>query len=112
MIFISFPLALVFLGFIIYLALSKKSSPLIRLAALIAIGVIILAVIVCLIIIFAGFEPAAKTGVPADFVFEEPAVPANNLFPIIILAVFILVLLGTVVFLALREQRRVKQEDE
>jgi cytochrome bd-type quinol oxidase subunit 2 len=104
------PLALVFLGFIVYLALSKKSSPLVRLAAIIALAVIILAIIVCMIIIFSaqGAEPGAE---PVDFITDEPVAPAsNNYFSVIFFLVFIIVLLGIVLILSLREQRKSTKE--
>jgi cytochrome bd-type quinol oxidase subunit 2 len=104
-------LALLFLGFIVYLALSKKSSRMVRLAALIALAVIILAITVCMIIIFSAQEAGADAG-PVDFVTGEPAASVSNNFNIIILAIFVLALLGAVIILSLREQRKALKEKD
>jgi heme/copper-type cytochrome/quinol oxidase subunit 4 len=110
--FVIGPPALVILALIIYFGLSKKSAPLVRLAALIAIGVIILTGLVCLIIILNSLEPGVKAGPPAGFLAGAPAIPVqDNLVIFITLVAFIIVLLGMVVFMSLREQRRKKDEN-
>jgi heme/copper-type cytochrome/quinol oxidase subunit 2 len=102
-------LAAVSLGAIIYVALSKKSGPRTRVAALIALGLMILSLIVCLVIIFGG---AAGAGgdivIPLDPPEEKTVPPGNDLWVFLAFAVFLIVLFVVVAVLSLRERRRAK----
>jgi ABC-type lipoprotein release transport system permease subunit len=111
MLFVIIPVSIVLLGVIIYLALSPKSAKMVRLAALCALGAIMLSVIICVIIIFAGMGGAEEEPVMPDFLTAEAPVPATqgNPIAIILLAVFMLAFLGIIVFLSMRERKR--QED-
>jgi hypothetical protein len=108
MLFVIIPLSLVLLGMIIYIALSPKSSKMHRLAALCALGAIMLSVIVCVIIIFANQGGESEEPVMPDFLAAEPipAAPQGNFVAVLLLAVFLLAFLGVVVFLAMRERKR------
>jgi ABC-type phosphate transport system permease subunit len=107
MLFVIIPISLVLLGVIIYLALSPKSSKMVRLAALCALGAIMLSVIVCVIIIFAGQTGATEEPVMPDFLAAEPPPPPQgNSIAILLLAVFMVVFLGIIVFLSMRERKR------
>jgi hypothetical protein len=108
MLFVIIPLSAALLGVIIYFALSPKSSKALRVTALIALGVIILSMLVCLIIIIAGLGSTGKEPVMPDFLAQEapPAAAQGNFFILFLLAAFLLVFLGVVVFLSLRERKR------
>jgi heme A synthase len=108
MFFVIIPIALGFLGAIVYFALSKKSSRFVRLAALIALGVVILSVLVCGLIILLSLGGGTEEPVMPDFfVTEQPEAPAKtNTFIIALVMIFLLVFLGMVVFFSLKEQRK------
>jgi hypothetical protein len=97
-----FPLAA-----IIYVALSKKTGPRTRIAALAALAVMFLSVIVCGILIFSG-TALVRTGnlVPADLPVENPAAPAADGGILLAFIVFMAVLFAVVAVLSFREQRR------
>jgi heme/copper-type cytochrome/quinol oxidase subunit 2 len=95
------------LAAIIYAALSKKTGPRTKIAALIALAVMLLTVIVCLVIIFGG--PAlVKTDefLPVDIPADKPAAPANDLWILLGFITFMIVLFAAVAVLSFREQRR------
>ena len=99
-------LSLGLLGVIIYFAVSPKSSRLLRLSAIIALGVIGLALIICGIIILIG--PAEDEDVISFPVFPDISPPVkkiNNVSDIIILAVLLL-FVGFVMFRAMKEQKK------
>ena len=102
-------ISVIILSAIIYLAISRRSSFQVRIAALVALGAMIITVIICLFRIFMA-PAAAKTPLYPDMPPPEPARPPNTmgliLTVIILLGVFMLIL-----FLSLREQRRVAKEE-
>jgi amino acid transporter len=103
-------LAAVPLGAITWAALSKKSGPRTRIAALIALAVMILTVIVCLVLIFGG--PAlVKTDevLPADLPVGNPSAPANDWWILLAFIVFLFALFTAMVVLLFREQRRLRK---
>jgi len=96
----------VFAG-VIYLAVSKKSDFKVRLAALIALGLMVLTVIVSIILIFgvAVGEPDATVWLDMPPPDTPPQTgPNNNALWMFI--VFLLVMFFLVLILSLREQRR------
>lgn len=107
MLFVIIPLSVVLLGVIVYFALSPRSSKMLRLSALGALGAIMLSVVICVIIIAVGMETANEEPVMPDFLAAEPpqAAAEGNLAALFILAAFLLALLGTIIFLSLRERR-------
>ncbi|MDR3192934.1 MAG: hypothetical protein LBT87_07705 [Treponema sp.] len=108
MLFVIIPIALGFLGVIVYFALSKESSRIVRLAALIALGAVILSVLVCGIIVLLSLGDGGGEAVMPDFLaVEEPEPPTKtNTFVLVIVMLFLLAFLGMVVFLSLKEQRK------
>jgi cytochrome bd-type quinol oxidase subunit 2 len=108
MLFVIIPLSVVLLGVIVYFALSRESSKALRLTALTALGAIILSVLICVIIIFAGMDFGAREPVMPDFLAAEPvpAAPRENFFTLFLLAIFIIAILGMVIVLSLRERKR------
>jgi len=107
MLIISIIFGLCIFGVMAYLALSKKSRFWIRVAALIALGMMILAVIISILVIISG--PAVvirekvqgESGIP----IEPPATAEASLgylfFIFFLLAIFVMVLV-----LAIREHKR------
>jgi nitric oxide reductase large subunit len=108
MLFIIIPLAVVFLGMRVYFALSGSTPRIVRIAALIALGAVILSVLVCGIIIMLSLGEGSSEPAMPEFLIQEQAAPPvkSNLLPMAILAVFLLSFLALVVFLSLREQRK------
>jgi len=95
----------VFAG-IAYLAISKKSSFKVRIAALAALGLMVLTIIVCIFIIFGVPVVEAGEAVVLDMPPTDMPPPAESggnvllMFVFFLLAMFVLVLV-----LSLREQR-------
>ncbi|MDR1986921.1 MAG: hypothetical protein LBP88_08135 [Treponema sp.] len=104
------PLILVSVGLfilIVYFALSKQSSLLIKRTAVIALILIGIAVAVSLYLIFS--EPAVILGprVPAEIPLEKPVpVKAVRAIPIAAGAILLLLFIALIVYIALRDQRR------
>ena len=99
------------LGLIIFFAVSPKSSRLLRLSAIIALGAICLSIIICGIIIFIG--PAQDPRVVPLPVFPDSPAPAEesrNRVADIIIPVALLLLLGLVIVKASRDQRKMPAE--
>jgi heme A synthase len=95
------------LGVMVYLALSKKSRYWIRVAALIALGVMILSVIVCLIAILSGRAAVVGNQFIADMPLPvEPPRSAGNLLAYVIMIIFLLTLFIVVLILSIQEQRK------
>ena len=108
MLVVSIVIGLGILGVMVYLALSKKSRFWIRVAALVALGLMIAAVIVSLIIILLGMVSVVKDSIIVDPDIP-PAPPAEgNSVLILIFILFLIALFVTVLILSLREQRRKK----
>jgi len=96
---------IVFAG-VIYLALSKRSSFKIRLAALVALALMVLAVIVSIFLIFGVVvvEPGATvlTDIPPP---ETPPPTGTNNELLLMFIVFLIAMFILVLVLSLREQR-------
>jgi hypothetical protein len=107
MLFTVIPVAVIILGAMIYLALSKKTGPAIRIAALIALGLMVVSVIVCLVLAFTG-GPAVSTGPILPVIEPHEKLPAagSNLAVLFGLIVFLLALFILVAILSLRERKR------
>jgi multisubunit Na+/H+ antiporter MnhC subunit len=103
-------LCLILLSAVSYLAISRKSTFKIRLAALAALAAMIITVIICVFKIFMTPGGSVKVQVLPDQPPPPPAPPPNPmalvLFIVILMSVFLVVL-----FLSIREQRRVASED-
>ena len=94
----------------LYLALSKKTAFGIRIAALIALGIMVLSVIVGLVFIFFGGVTVTNGQIiPDSDIPANPPRAADNSFAIIALIVFLLALFVLVLILSLREHRMKNQ---
>jgi len=105
-----FPLVLLGLGtlsVVIYMAVSRKSTFMVRIVALGALAIMVLAVIICLVVFF-------KTGVKVEPVLLPDMLPSDipppskgaNALTMVLFVVFLVALFVVVTVVALREQRR------
>jgi hypothetical protein len=100
-------LGLVILAAMVYLAISKKSAPMIRLASLIALGLMITAGIICLFLIFFGAAAPVDESIVIVSDPVKTAPKAGGDFLVLLLFVLFLVgLFVTVLVISLREQRK------
>ena len=95
------------MGGMVYLALDKKSSFRLRLAALGALGIMILTIIICLIIVLTDNkvivdESILIVGAPVEVKDDSD----NNLFSLVFSIIFLLALFGVIVFLVFREHKK------
>jgi heme A synthase len=95
------------MGGVIYLAVSKKSSFKIRLAALGALALMALSVVVCIFV----YSKSAKTpkililpdALPSDI---PPPQSENNIVMVVMLLIFMIALVVTVSVVSMREQKK------
>ena len=112
MLFFQITLGLVILAAIIYVAVSKKSSFKLRIAALGALALMIIAVIICLFVIF-GSDPAPAG--PSLFDTEpssQPPVTGHSPLALVFFIIFLLAFFLTVLLLSLREQRQSAKKND
>jgi preprotein translocase subunit SecG len=84
-----------------YFALSKKSNPLVRRAAIFALILILAAAIVCGILIFGGPRlPASSGGLSQQY---SPETPRTSLKALLILMAILFLVIAVIIFFALRE---------
>jgi len=114
MIFVGIIIGVVILAAMIYLAVDKKSSFVIRLASLGAIALMFIALIICLIIIL------SDNTVPVDpsklIVGAPPEVKEkkNNFLPVILSIIVMVVLFSIIAVMAMKEHKKnlPKKKDE
>jgi len=97
-------LSIIILAAMIYLAVSKKSTFQIRLAALGALALMIITVIICLVRIFNNAAAGNATQPYPDMPVTETAPP--NGMALVSFIVFLLIFFAVILLLSLREQRR------
>jgi ABC-type Fe3+ transport system permease subunit len=100
-------LGVVIAGGVIYLAVSKKSSFQIRIAALGALVLMALSIIVCVIVYFKGAK-APKMFILPDTLPSEipPPQTSTNVVMLVVLLLFMIALVVGVSVVSIREQRR------
>ena len=97
--------SLLLLGLIIYFAVSSRSSRLLKLSAFIALGLIALAVGICSFFLIRGpSEEAPDIALPI-FQDSSPAPKENNTGAIWGFLIVLVIVIGLIAYLALREQR-------
>jgi len=101
--------SILLLSVMVYLSLSRRSSPKIKIAALAALAVMMITVVICLFRIFMT-PVAAKVPLYPDMPPPDPAPPPNTMALVLAIVILIAVFL-VVLFLSFREQRRVTKED-
>jgi hypothetical protein len=94
------------LGFIIFFAVSPKSSRLLKISALIALGLIALSVGVCGLILIKGSGKAVEA-IPLPVFQDTPVDPAKktNMAAIVSFIIVFLFILGMVVVVTLRDKK-------
>jgi len=102
----------ILLSVIIYLAVSRRSSFQIRIAALIALAVMITTVIISLFRIFMAPSAAAAKAPPYPDMPAPPPAPPPNPMAMVLVVVIMVALFLVILFLSIREQRRVSSEDK
>jgi len=103
--------SILLLSAVVYLAISRKSSFHVRLAALIALAVMIITVIICLFRIFMAPAAAAAKKPPYPDSPPLPPAPPPNIMGLVLVIVILLVMFAVVLFLSLREQRRMTEAE-
>jgi hypothetical protein len=100
--------SLILLAAIIRFALSPQTDRLVKRAAIIALGVIGLAIVACLIAVVAGPEAVVEEEVFAGLPLAEPVVAgiSPNRIYMLILGSVMLALIGFIIFLALGEKKK------
>jgi cbb3-type cytochrome oxidase subunit 3 len=92
---------------IVYFALSKQSSPLIKRTAVIALILIGIAVMVSVYLILSEPAAALTPRPPTEMPPENPVpVKVVKTTPILVLAILFLLFIALTVYLSLRDQRR------
>jgi hypothetical protein len=101
-------LGLIMLALVIYLAVSKQSSFVIRIAALAALGLMMLSVIMCLCMIFLGIGKAEPAGPVLPFMEPPPETPTTpgDMLVLVGFVLFMIALFAVVLAISLREHRR------
>jgi preprotein translocase subunit YajC len=100
-------LSLGLLGLIIYFVISPKSSKLLKLTALIALGLIAISIGVCAVFLIMGPGEDEEHIPVSVFQGAQPqAVNSGNIPAVIVFFVVFLLIMGLIIFLALREQRK------
>ena len=106
--YVLIPLGVVSLAAIIFVAVSRKSSFKHRVAALVALALMIITVIICLFQVF-GTSASEVSEYPPDMPpSSEPAPQGSNTGIMIVFIIFMLLLFMAVLLLSIREHRRSK----
>jgi len=99
-------LGIVAMGGVIYLAISKKSTSLMRKIALVALVLMILTIIICLFVLF-GTDTAVNNGPLFDeSMLPQEASPGISAFALIFFLFFFLALFVVVFIFSLREKNK------
>jgi amino acid transporter len=109
MIYFGIILAIGIMGAMIYMALDKKTAPSARLACLIALGVMVLTVIICLFLALTDNtipydESVLIVGAPVETKKDNGA----SMTTLVFLILMIIALYGLITFLVLRENKKNK----
>ena len=91
---------------IVYLALSKKSSPLIRKTAICTLALMVLAVIICLFVLFGSNTASTQIQFDVDSTLQpEPSSGISGL-TLLLFIIFFLALFMFVFFISLRDKKK------
>jgi amino acid transporter len=94
----------------IYMALNKRSDFHMRIASLIALGIMIITIIVCLFLVLTNNKlPQDESVVLVGIVQETPVEGNNKLMVLLLLAFFLITIFVIIFFLSMRENRRVNK---
>jgi len=97
---------------IIYLAISRKSSMLIRIVALCALALMVITVIISLFYVFGllGSKGSGPQVLPDMELSEAPQTAPPNFMALILFIVFLVVFFILVLVLSLREKKKVLED--
>ena len=100
------------LGLIIYYAVSPKSSKFLRLAALIALGLIVISLVVAsLFLVLSDFEEShEETRLPIFLDLPEEPAKKGNIAEIVVFVVFFLFIIGVIVVVSYKDHKKRKEE--
>jgi hypothetical protein len=101
--------SLILLGVIIRFALSPQTDKLVKRVAIIALGAIGLAIMACLMAVIVGPKAAAEEEVFDGLPLAEPVATGigSNRISMLVLGSIMLALIGLIIFLALREKKKI-----
>jgi divalent metal cation (Fe/Co/Zn/Cd) transporter len=99
-------ISLALLAGMVYIAISAKSDFTVRVAALGALALMIIAVIVCIFIFFKGTQAQPFILLPDVDPADVPPPSGNNPFTMVMFAFFLIALFVMVFILAMREHKR------
>jgi formate-dependent nitrite reductase membrane component NrfD len=105
--FLLYLLGIAIMGGVIYLAISRKSSLKIRLAALGALALMVTSVIICFVIFFRSAKGPQVLILP-DMLPSDmpPPQPATNPVMMVMFSIFLVGLFVVIFLMAMRENRR------
>jgi hypothetical protein len=107
MIIVGAIVSIALLGVIIRFALSPQTDRPVKRAALIALGAIGLAIVVCLVMVIAGPGPEEEEAVFIGLTPAEPVAAVNSgRIYMLILGFIMLLLVGLIILLSLREEKK------
>jgi len=107
MIYLGIFLGIGIMGTMIYFAINKKSNSATRIASLIALGIMILTVIICLILIMTDNSvPVDESILIVGAPIETDDTNASSLWMLLFLIVFLLGLFVLILLQALKENRK------
>ena len=98
-------------GVMVYTALSKKTNFRLRIASLIALGLMILSIIICLIVALSGPVFVKSDDISSLLMPEPPPQQAGNTFMILFFIIFLLALFAFVLIMTMRERKSEKKSD-
>ena len=101
-------LALAMLAGVAYMALARNSSPKLRIAALGALGIMVVTAIICSLVILKANKVVTVID-PEQVLLPDanpPVVEDNNIVSVVMLILFLVALFALVLVFALREQKR------
>ena len=94
---------------VVFLALSRKSSIVVRMTALIALGLMVITVIICLLIGFGVIGNAGPRVVvlpDAELYDTPPPAPGPNVMMLVMFIIFLVALFVVVLVMSLKERQR------
>jgi|GEM_PF-2131132 len=102
-------LGVAILAGVIFLAISRKSGKVLRIAALGALALMVLSVIISLFVIFRGNTSPVDEFMQEVMPFEEPARSGPGTITMLLFLVSLVALFVVVFYLSMREQKRTNQ---
>ena len=97
---------------VVFMALSRKSSFKMRIAAIGALALMIMTVIVCVILIFTAPEEEKVLMLPDMTGYEAPPAQSSNIIIMLIAFALLIALFVIVLIMSLREQRRSQESKD